>query len=188
MSSIPIDLTVAVQDHRWQQVAGHIEPFVTNIAQTCFSHQHSHLMTLYATEEERRSLGVALVLTGKDEIHQLNARFRGKDKPTNVLSFRADFDAHQPPDQELVIGDVLMAYDVVMEEAEAQHKTAQAHTAHMVVHGMLHLQGMDHQSEREAAAMEAIESAMLAGLGYRDPYHGPESPVRPASAGTVPHA
>lgn len=132
---------------------------------------------------------VTLRLVDADEGRALNREFRGRDYATNVLSFPAPpLPPGLPDPTPAYLGDLVLCVPVLEREAAEQGKTRAAHYAHMVVHGMLHLQGMDHQSEREAAAMEAIESAILAGLGYRDPYHGAEPPVRPASAGTLPHA
>jgi probable rRNA maturation factor len=93
----------------------------------------------------------------------LNAEFRGKDYPTNVLTFVYDDDAPRA-------GDVVLCAPVVRKEADAQGKTLAAHYAHLVVHGMLHLQGYDHERPADARAMEARETAILATLGLSDPY------------------
>ena len=98
------------------------------------------------------------------EGQQLNAQFRGKDYATNVLSF--------PYVQgEQIVGDLALCTEVALREAAEQGKTATDHLAHLIVHGMLHLQGHDHESgPREARAMEALERAILASLGISDPY------------------
>jgi probable rRNA maturation factor len=93
----------------------------------------------------------------------LNAEFRGKDYPTNVLTFVYDDDAPRA-------GDIVLCAPVVRKEADEQGKTLAAHYAHLVVHGMLHLQGFDHERAADAAAMEARETAILAGLGVGNPY------------------
>ena len=93
----------------------------------------------------------------------LNAEYRGKDYATNVLTFVYDDDAPRA-------GDIVLCAPVVRKEADAQGKTLAAHYAHLVVHGMLHLQGHDHERPAEAAAMEARETAILATLGLPDPY------------------
>lgn len=101
------------------------------------------------------------------ESEALNWQYRGKRKPTNVLSF--PFEA--PPEVELpLLGDLVVCAPVVAREAEEQHKTLEAHWAHMVVHGCLHLVGFDHQEEEEAEVMESLERAIMANLGYSDPY------------------
>ncbi|QYK04238.1 rRNA maturation RNase YbeY [Shewanella zhangzhouensis] len=102
-----------------------------------------------------------------DESQQLNRDYRGKDKPTNVLSF--PFEA--PPGMELpLLGDLVICASVVENEALEQHKALEAHWAHMVVHGCLHLLGYDHIEDAEAEEMEALETTLLTGLGYPDPY------------------
>jgi probable rRNA maturation factor len=106
-------------------------------------------------------------VVGRDESRDLNARYRDKDAPTNVLSFPADL----PPGVELpLLGDIVICAPLVEREARAQGKAIRAHWAHLTVHGLLHLLGYDHQEEAEAAAMEALETRILAGLGYADPY------------------
>jgi probable rRNA maturation factor len=93
----------------------------------------------------------------------LNAEFRGKDYATNVLTFVYD-------DDEPRAGDIVLCAPVVRKEADAQGKRLAAHYAHLVVHGMLHLQGFDHEHAGDAAVMEARETAILARLGLADPY------------------
>lgn len=105
---------------------------------------------------------LTLRITDADESRALNRDFRGKDKPTNVLSFGYDV-----PD---MLGDLVICADVVAQEAAEQGKVPRAHWAHMVVHGCLHLQGFDHECEPDAAHMEATETAILAALGFRNPY------------------
>ncbi len=105
----------------------------------------------------------------------LNRDWRGIDKPTNVLAFPADDAvsvgaAGGPPRQ---LGDVILGYETVAAEARAQGKPTAAHLSHLVVHGVLHLLGFDHQTDAEAADMEAAEVAILAGLGLPDPYRAP---------------
>lgn len=112
--------------------------------------------------------GVTLLLTGDAEVQDLNARFRGKDGPTNVLSFPA------PPNPEKHLGDVALALGVCAREAEEQRKPLAHHLQHLVVHGVLHLLGYDHMSEDEAEAMEGLERVVLAGLGIPDPYAASE--------------
>ncbi|MCL1073726.1 rRNA maturation RNase YbeY [Shewanella dokdonensis] len=106
-------------------------------------------------------------LVDEAESHQLNMDYRGKDKPTNVLSF--PFEA--PPGIELpLIGDLVICAPVVENEAQEQHKPLEAHWAHMVVHGCLHLLGYDHIDDAEAEEMEAIETELIESLGFSDPY------------------
>ena len=105
---------------------------------------------------------LSLMLTDDAEVRQLNARWRGKDKPTNVLSF--------PGGDPVLLGDVVLALETVKREAAEQGKRFGDHLSHLVVHGVLHLIGYDHVKTRDAAAMEALERRVLAGLGIADPY------------------
>jgi probable rRNA maturation factor len=101
------------------------------------------------------------------ESQQLNHDYRGKDKPTNVLSF--PFEA--PPGIELpLLGDLVICASVVENEALEQQKALEAHWAHMVVHGCLHLLGYDHIEDAEAEEMESLETTLITGLGFPDPY------------------
>lgn len=101
-------------------------------------------------------------IVGEREMAELNGQWRGRDYPTNVLSF-----AYDTPG---LIGDVVICAAVVAREAREQGKAPRAHWAHMVVHGCLHLIGYDHEREDDAARMEAAERALLAELGFPDPY------------------
>jgi len=107
---------------------------------------------------------VVVLLTGDAGVQDLNARFRDKDRPTNVLSFPAAESAAPH------LGDLVLAFGVCAVEAQAQGKTLADHLAHLTVHGVLHLLGRDHEDEAEAEEMEAEERSILASLGVADPY------------------
>jgi probable rRNA maturation factor len=109
----------------------------------------------------------SLQIVGRDEIQHLNKTYRDKDTPTNVLSFPM-----QLPDEVdiKILGDLALCVDVIDEEARAQGKSLHAHWAHMVVHGMLHLQGYDHVEDSDAKVMEAMEVDILRKLGFENPY------------------
>jgi len=114
-----------------------------------------------------RPAEVTVRIVDEAESAELNERYRGRQGPTNVLSF--PFEA-PPGVPTTLIGDLVVCAPVVAREAEQQGKTPDAHWAHMLVHGMLHLQGHDHLETEEAERMEALEREILAGLGYGDPY------------------
>ncbi len=119
--------------------------------------------------EDASDAEVVVRLVGEAEGRRLNREFRGRDRATNVLSFPFE----PPPGVELDhLGDLVICAPVVAREATAQGKSPEAHWAHMVVHGMLHLQGYDHQNDDQAAIMEGLETQILAGLGYPAPYAG----------------
>lgn len=107
---------------------------------------------------------VVVLLTDDATVRDLNARFRGKDRPTNVLSFPA------PETARPHLGDLVLASGVCMAEAAEQGKTVADHLSHLVVHGVLHLLGHDHEDDVEAEMMETEERAILATLGVADPY------------------
>ena len=107
---------------------------------------------------------VVVLLTDDEAVRELNARFRDKDKPTNVLSFPA------PESAAPHLGDIVLAYGICATEAEAQGKTLADHLSHLVVHGVLHLLGRDHEDDGEAEEMEAEEREILAQIGVADPY------------------
>jgi len=110
---------------------------------------------------------VTIRLVERDESQSLNSEYRGKDKPTNVLSF--EFDA--PPMIDLpLLGDLVICKDIIEQEAKEQQKALNDHWAHMVVHGTLHLLGYDHIISQEADVMESLEKEILAILGIDDPY------------------
>lgn len=110
---------------------------------------------------------VSVHVVGARAARTLNARYRGKDKPTNVLSFPGP---GVMPDGERPLGDIVICAPLMAREAHAQRKTLIAHWAHITVHGTLHLLGFDHQRPGEARQMEALEVRVLGKLGIGDPY------------------
>ncbi|MBI1174897.1 MAG: rRNA maturation RNase YbeY [Sideroxydans sp.] len=111
----------------------------------------------------QHNVQIALRIVDEAEGHELNRSYRGKDYATNVLTFVYD-------DEVPLYGDIVICAPVVEREAREQHKELLAHYAHLVVHAMLHLQGYEHDDEQDAVAMEKLETAILAKLGYPDPY------------------
>jgi len=116
---------------------------------------------------QRQQAELVIRVVDAEESAELNRDYRGKEGPTNVLSF--PFEAPPPVESDL-IGDLVICAPVVAREALEQGKSTAAHWAHMVVHGVLHLLGYDHVDEAEAATMEALEREILDRLGYGDPY------------------
>ncbi|WEK42782.1 MAG: rRNA maturation RNase YbeY [Candidatus Sphingomonas colombiensis] len=119
---------------------------------------------------------VSVRLTSDEEVHTLNRQYRGKDKPTNVLSFPMvqpdllETVSQNTDDGELLLGDIVLAHGVCAHEAAERGVTVEAHATHLIVHGTLHLLGYDHLTDDEGDAMEAIERDALADLGIADPY------------------
>ena len=131
---------------------------------------HGDLATAAAQVE------VSIRLADDDEVRRLNAHYRGKDKPTNVLSFPMiqpdllDTVTRNSDDGEVLLGDIVLAHGVCAGEAADKGVTLAEHVTHLIVHGTLHLLGYDHQGDGDADRMEAIERDVLAGLGIADPY------------------
>ena len=142
-------IDIEVEDDAWSLV-GDIEALVTRAADAALAGERGRAVTVLLTDDET--------------VRELNDRFRGKDKPTNVLSFPA---IENP---EGFIGDIALAYGVCAREAADQGKPLADHLQHLVAHGVLHLVGYDHQTDAEAEAMEALEREILSGLGVPDPY------------------
>jgi probable rRNA maturation factor len=111
---------------------------------------------------------ISVQLVDDEQIRALNARWRGLDKPTNVLSFPAS------PVEKLpfapLLGDIVVAYETMRREADDDDISLSDHFAHLIVHGFLHLMGFDHQNDRDADEMEALETRVLAGMEIADPY------------------
>nr|WP_315213715.1 rRNA maturation RNase YbeY [uncultured Duganella sp.] len=104
-----------------------------------------------------------------DEGRELNKQYRGKDYATNVLTFAYN-EGEELDEDAPTRADIILCTDVLEKEAAEQKKSVEEHTAHLIVHGVLHAQGYDHEDDEEAAEMEGIETELLAELGYADPY------------------
>ncbi len=120
-----------------------------------------------ALRGEREAAELSIRIVGAPESREFNHRYRGQDKPTNILSFPAELPAgvNVP-----LLGDLVVCAPIVFQEASAQNKTPAAHWAHMVVHGTLHLLGYDHIDDTDAETMERLETEILTGLNYPAPY------------------
>ena len=131
---------------------------------------------LAVTYEADEDFEASVMLTDDAQIRELNRTWRGKDKPTNVLSFPMvqpdliETVSENSDDGEVLLGDIILAHGVCAGEAAEKGVAVETHATHLVVHGTLHLLGYDHGEEAEAEAMEAMEVAALAGLGIADPY------------------
>jgi len=141
------------------------EEIVLRMAQTVFEHDGAS-----------PAAELSVLLADDTFVQSLNRKFRGKDKPTNVLSFpNAPTPAGALYDEPSSLGDIALAYETVKAEAQVQHKSFDDHLAHLVVHGVLHLLGYDHMDDKDAEKMEARERELLMYFGIADPYSvGPD--------------
>ena len=164
MSEASIIVSVEVED--WRAALPETETWIAGLAR----------QTLEAACPGIGPAGISILLTDDAAIRELNRTWRGKDGPTNVLSFPAAETAEgERPEPEfagvpLELGDIALAYETCERESGAQGKRFADHVAHLVLHGVLHLLGYDHLDEDEAQRMEALEIRILAGLGIADPY------------------
>jgi len=152
----PLHLDIAVESDLWK-----LERSVKTLLRRA--------MTAVATHARLDEAELAIVLTDDDAIRRLNREWRGRDRPTNVLSFPT---ARHPTDKRepRLLGDIVIAYETTAREAAAAGKPPKNHVSHLAVHGFLHLLGYDHETEEEAEEMEALERAILASLGIADPF------------------
>lgn len=160
------DIAVEIEDENWRGSG-----FAPQGAQAfCISVLERYIAALPQIDAEHT--GLTVLLTSDKEIQQLNRDFRGKDAPTDILSFPSE--DRLPEDAEApaagYLGDIALAYGVVARQAEEEKISIKDHTAHLLAHGLLHLLGYDHMNDADAAAMEAREIALLAPLGIRNPY------------------
>jgi probable rRNA maturation factor len=124
----------------------------------------------FCTIRESAAGDVSLLLTRDGVMANLNRDHRGKDRPTNVLSFPATPVLRPEADAPVFLGDIAMGWETVADEAQLGGRSVEAHFSHLLIHGILHLMGYDHQSDEEAESMEALEIDMLALLGFANPY------------------
>ena len=144
-------ITLLVEDPKWRAHRG-LAARLTGAAKA-------------ARKAARLKGGFTILLAGDKKLRALNQNFRGKDKPTNVLSF---------PGAGGYAGDIALAYGVTKKEAKAAGKTVADHATHLVVHGVLHLAGHDHERPKQAREMEGLEVKILGRLGVPDPYAAPQ--------------
>lgn len=155
------EIDVAIEDERWETVTPDLEAFVIRAVEAGLA---------IAPEPPACAVEISILLANDAVVQDLNKTWRGKDKPTNVLSFPAP---PQPIHAGVArpLGDVVLAYDTMLRESAEQSKPLSHHLAHLLVHGTLHLLGQDHETgESDAEAMEALEVAALRTLGVPDPY------------------
>lgn len=153
-----MSLAIDVEEAGWAELTG-LEELAERVCAAVFASQG----------KRGGDYGVSLVFSSDEAVRILNAKWRGKDRATNVLSFPAE-DMPLPEGEPQPLGDIILAYGVVAREAADQGKPLRDHAAHLMIHGLLHLLGHDHEDDGEASAMEALEIRILKGLGITNPY------------------
>ena len=180
MSGSNFEIAVSRQDAAWGE---HLKD-LDSLAEQTLRAAWRHLAAARPGDAPSRPTEVSLVFADDDTVAELNRDYRGRQGPTNVLSFpNMDDDLVPGGAQPRLLGDVILARQTVQREAVEQDKTLQAHTAHLLIHGFLHLLGYDHQDEAEASEMEALEVAILADLGLADPYASTTARAQPSAVG-----
>jgi probable rRNA maturation factor len=168
----PLDIGVEVHAGAWSTALPGSERLARRAAETAWAALPADPAAPWSGPAE-----VSLVLADDATVQALNRTYRGRDKPTNVLSFAnldaADAAAAAAPDAPVLLGDVVLALETLLREADAQGKVPGDHLCHLIVHGLLHLLGFDHQEDAEAETMEDLERRVLDRLGIADPYAVP---------------
>jgi len=160
-----LSIAISVEDPSWSKLAPEATRLLRRAARDALAKAKAD-----GWKGSRVGHEISFVLTDDKRMRALNRTYRGKDKPTNVLSFAA-LDADRPKaGMPWLLGDVILAAGVIAREAKAQRKKLDHHLSHLAVHGVLHLLGYDHEADKEAEAMEALEIAALAGMGIANPY------------------
>jgi probable rRNA maturation factor len=159
----------------WKSGAGHIVehhieefdwlPLIAEVeAVSC------QLFDILLTEEGLAETSISLCWTNDAHMSQLNENFRGKKTPTNVLSFSVDEEGDSGEDDLIILGDIALGLEIILKEAEDVDTTPHDHIIHLLVHGVLHLLGYDHEDDEDAKEMEACETRLLARVGIANPY------------------
>ncbi|MEO3434853.1 rRNA maturation RNase YbeY [Inquilinus sp. CAU 1745] len=170
-----LDLAVTVEDDRWREMLGEdaeglVTPFV--------------IAALEAGDAAEEEVEIGIAFADDERVRVLNRDYRGKDKPTNVLSFALTEGEETPAPMggPVMLGDLVLARETVLREAAEQGKAPRDHAVHLIVHGVLHLLGYDHLTDADALLMERTEAAVLARFGLADPYAevGPTEGARAA--------
>lgn len=167
-SDVRVDVTVLKS---WLQHDKNIASLCRRCVRTALEVAAAVLPKRHFIHKNVQTIEISVVLSSDARVRTLNRTYRGQDKPTNVLSFPAVDDGNVIQDP-LLLGDIILAFATTQREAKAEFKTLRAHTAHLVVHGVLHVLGYDHGLERDALRMEQMERRILARLGIADPYAG----------------
>lgn len=165
-------LNIIINDERWNSQAQRSVDASPEIFEKALSFLRSNAEIDFLPEN--KPIVINLCLSNDEEVHAYNLQFRGMDKPTNVLSFaNVDSDSFEDmiaTSDEIELGDIIIALETMQREAKVENISFENHYAHLLVHGILHLCGFDHQEDEEAEYMEGLEIKILAKLGIDNPY------------------
>jgi probable rRNA maturation factor len=165
-----IEVDISIPEPSWEETCPDSETIVTRAIEAVIAHSPVAKKLITSGVEPE----ISVVLANDDLIHTLNREYRDKDNPTNVLSFAMldgdnGWEAPNHPGP-CVLGDLVLAFETVKRESEAESKSFDDHFMHLVIHGMLHLLGYDHIEDREAEVMESIEIQILKDMNIKNPY------------------
>lgn len=164
-----ITTQLSIENSFWEKTDFASVSFYQKLFEVTFDYLQKHQLCPVV----QREIQISVLLTDDAAIKELNHDYRGKDKPTNILSFPMDdlFDsASLLPDQPLMLGDLILAHETIWREADHEGKSVHDHLTHLIIHGLLHLLGYDHIDDKEAEAMESLEIDILKTLNIKNPY------------------
>ena len=165
----PVCFTHDIMASGWRDVLD--ERLAQNMADILDQHAKDIWANTSYSDPKEGAFQVSIAWSNDDEIKALNNQFRGKDKPTNVLSF-PDY-SRDPETGFILLGDIILSFETMKAEAEASAISLRDHTTHLLLHGFLHLLGYDHMAPDEAQEMESLETKIITSLGLADPYQQP---------------
>ena len=178
MDDLPftVDIAISFADPSWRNLVSDIDALAKETVLLTLGLVSREFELVPLTDGQKPTVEVSIVFTDDAEIQILNRDYRGKDTPTNVLSFpdaplsQAELQSASLMNEPLLLGDIVMARETLVSEAAAQSKDIRNHLAHLLVHGALHLAGYDHMTENEAEKMEHLEIVILQDLNITNPY------------------
>lgn len=171
MNNFNAEIDISILDPKWQQTLPDLEIFISDTIKTALI--EAALPQKLAPNNQ--FVEVSVLLANNAFIKDLNHRYRGKNKPTNVLSFsQLDITPKTKTDEEIFpiasLGDIALAYETIAQEAKEHNKAIEDHIRHLLIHGSLHLCGFDHENAKDAEEMENLEIKILSSFGIKNPY------------------